>query len=174
MPSLAHQLSTLLVSAPPGWGGTRGSNPDSRVQRTGSVRRVIKPYEFAISGEASRVLFGSTDRMRTRAEDIFELLARHPHTQGDFEERTQGGRILQYRHGRRRVIAHALNMRNPDSIRAPMLAGGRCRFRPVGLARCRAGPRSGSASYGNSRAAGCWRASQIRATSTKHRVSSTR
>jgi hypothetical protein len=56
---------------------------------------VIKPYEFAISGEASRVLFGSTDRMRTRAEDIFELLARHPHTQGDFEERTPGGRILQ-------------------------------------------------------------------------------
>ncbi len=56
---------------------------------------MIKPYEFAISGEASRVLFGSTDRVRTRAEDIFEFLARHPRTQGDFEERTSSGRIFQ-------------------------------------------------------------------------------
>ena len=56
---------------------------------------MITQYEFAISGEASRVLFGSTDRIRTKAEDIFEFLSRHPHTPGDFEERTPGGRILQ-------------------------------------------------------------------------------
>lgn len=52
-------------------------------------------YEFTISGEASRLLFGSTDRIRAKAEDIFEFLARHPLTKGDFEERTPSGRLLQ-------------------------------------------------------------------------------
>jgi hypothetical protein len=52
-------------------------------------------YEFALSGEASRALFGSTDRIRAKAEDIFEFLAAHPLTRGDFEERTPSGRIFQ-------------------------------------------------------------------------------
>lgn len=52
-------------------------------------------YEFTISGEASRSLFGSTDRIRAKAEDIFSFLAKHPLTEGDFEERTPGGRIVQ-------------------------------------------------------------------------------
>ena len=52
-------------------------------------------YEFAISGEASRFLFGSTDRVRAKAEDIFDLLARHPHTEGDFAEKTPAGRVHQ-------------------------------------------------------------------------------
>ncbi len=45
-------------------------------------------YEFTISGEASRLLFGSTDRIRAKVEDIFSFLAKHPMTKGDFEERT--------------------------------------------------------------------------------------
>jgi hypothetical protein len=52
-------------------------------------------YEFTISGEASRLLFGSSDRIRAKAEDIFEFLAKHPLTKGDFEERTPNGRLLQ-------------------------------------------------------------------------------
>jgi hypothetical protein len=52
-------------------------------------------YEFTISGEASRLLFGSTDRIRAKVEDIFSFLAKHPMTKGDFEELTPGGRILQ-------------------------------------------------------------------------------
>ena len=52
-------------------------------------------YDFSISGEASRSLFGSTDRIRAKAEDVFEFLARHPLTKGDFEEMTPGGRRFQ-------------------------------------------------------------------------------
>jgi hypothetical protein len=52
-------------------------------------------YEFAISGEASRFLFGSTDRIRKKAEITFEFLARHPFSSGDFTETTPGGRVLQ-------------------------------------------------------------------------------
>jgi hypothetical protein len=56
---------------------------------------VSPPYEFTISGEASRLLFGSTDRIRAKAEDIFSFLAKHPLTKGDFEERTPSGRLVQ-------------------------------------------------------------------------------
>lgn len=52
------------------------------------------PFEFTISGEASRFLFGSSNRIRAKAEDIFDQLARHPHTEGDFVERTPAGRML--------------------------------------------------------------------------------
>ncbi len=53
------------------------------------------PYEFAISGEASRLLFGSSNRIRAKAEDVFDILARHPLTKGDFEEEAPSGRIHQ-------------------------------------------------------------------------------
>jgi hypothetical protein len=52
-------------------------------------------YEFAISGEASRFLFGSSDRIRRRAEVAFEFLAKHPFSSGDFTETTPDGRVLQ-------------------------------------------------------------------------------
>lgn len=52
-------------------------------------------YEFKVSGEASRFLFGSTDRLRRKAEDAFEFLARHPSSVGDFIETTPAGRVLQ-------------------------------------------------------------------------------
>ena len=41
-------------------------------------------YEFSISGEAARFLFGSTGRVRAKAEDAFDFLAKHPFTEGDF------------------------------------------------------------------------------------------
>lgn len=52
-------------------------------------------YEFTISGAASRFLFGSTDRVRSKAEDIFDFLASHPFTAGDFQETTPAGRVHQ-------------------------------------------------------------------------------
>ena len=53
------------------------------------------PYEFAISGEASRFLFGSTARIRAKAERAFELLAKRPSTAGDFQETAPSGRVHQ-------------------------------------------------------------------------------
>ncbi|MDP3068975.1 MAG: hypothetical protein Q8N18_01745 [Opitutaceae bacterium] len=52
-------------------------------------------YEFAISGEASRFLFGSTARIRAKAEDAFDFLSRHPFTEGDFQEGAPSGRTLE-------------------------------------------------------------------------------
>ena len=52
-------------------------------------------YEFAISGEASRFLFGSTARIRAKAEDACEFLARRPSTEGDFQETAPSGRVHQ-------------------------------------------------------------------------------
>ena len=52
-------------------------------------------YDFMISGEASRFLFGSTDRIRAKAENVFDFLARHPFTLGDFQEVTPAGRVHQ-------------------------------------------------------------------------------
>ena len=49
-------------------------------------------YEFSISGEASRFLFGRSDRIRRKAEDAFDFLAKHPFTEGDFVETTPLGR----------------------------------------------------------------------------------
>ncbi len=49
-------------------------------------------YEFAISGEASRFLFGSPPRVRAKAEDAFDFLSRHPFTGGDFQETAPSGR----------------------------------------------------------------------------------
>lgn len=49
-------------------------------------------YDFAISGEASRFLFGSSKRIRAKAEDAFELLSKHPFTDGDFQETSPSGR----------------------------------------------------------------------------------
>jgi len=58
---------------------------------------VSAQYEFAISGEASRFLFGRSDRVRTKAADIFEHLARHPFTAGDFQETAPSGRTYEVR-----------------------------------------------------------------------------
>jgi hypothetical protein len=52
-------------------------------------------YEFTVAGEASRFLFGSTDRVRRKAEMAFESLAKHPFTVGDFEETSPAGRKYQ-------------------------------------------------------------------------------
>ncbi len=49
-------------------------------------------YEFAISGVASRFLFGSSARVRAKAEDAFEFLAKHPFIAGDFKETSPSGR----------------------------------------------------------------------------------
>jgi hypothetical protein len=43
---------------------------------TQKVRLVSLSYEFAISGETSRRLFRSTDRIPAKAEDVFEFRAK--------------------------------------------------------------------------------------------------
>jgi hypothetical protein len=54
----------------------------------------MTPFDFALSGEATRTLLGCARRQRRQAEHVLDLLVADPLKQPDFRERIPSGRDL--------------------------------------------------------------------------------
>lgn len=54
----------------------------------------MSPFDFALSGEATRGLLGCTRRQRRQAEHVLDLLVADPLRQPDFREKIPSGRDL--------------------------------------------------------------------------------